>query len=53
MKNQNKPENVPITGSRLSSKKKRKWKEPELIEENFRNTEQQPEFPDSPLQGNS
>ena len=53
MKNQNKPEKKPVTGSRQSSKKKRKWKKPELIEEDYRNTEQDPGLPNAPGQAQS
>lgn len=31
-----------------SSQKKRRWKKPEIIEEDFRNTKQQPEMPFAP-----
>jgi len=53
MKNQNKPENNSATESRQSSKKKRKWKKPELIEEDYRNTEQDPGLPNAPGQAQS
>jgi len=33
-----------------SIQKKRRWQRPEIIEENFRNTEEQPEMPFAPQQ---
>jgi len=51
MKNQSNSESRTNTDKDLTSKEKRRWKTPEIIEENYRNTEQEPILPMSPGQG--
>jgi len=49
MKNQSNSESRPNTANNPASKEKRRWKTPEIIEENFRNTEQGPGLPGPPV----
>ena len=49
MKNQSNSESRSNTDKDLTSKEKRRWKTPEIIEENFRNTEQGPGLPGPPV----
>lgn len=51
MKNQSSLQSRSNSDKVPASKEKRKWKKPEIIEENYRNTEQDPVLPMAPGQG--